>query len=103
MIKKFTLFATAIVATMISAAAPTRTGIAMSAQSKVFQSSKQMIIQYATALLEDLHFDDITIPVINWRIHDMKFSAVKLNVEDFDIYINGDQVNVRIRDAGGSF
>lgn len=47
--------------------------------------------------------DDFDIPGINWKIQDVRFHSVHTNPDEVDIWIEGDLIKVRMRDAGGSF
>jgi len=62
-----------------------------------------MIIEYIKALFDEVKLDDFDIPAINWKIRDVRFHSVESNVEDLDVWIEGDLLKVRIRNAGGSF
>jgi len=96
------IFFTASIALLCGITSATMTGIAVSAHSKVLQTSKAMIIDYTQALLEAFHFDDINIPGIKWRVTNIKFNTVSMSHDDVDVWMEGDRVKVRMRNAGGS-
>lgn len=81
----------------------TQTGIAMSANSKVFQQSKRMILDYISAVFKEIHFDDINVPGLNWKVYNLRFHTVETNPDELDVWMEGDVVKVRMRNAGGSF
>lgn len=73
---KYLTFVSVCVALFVGLTASTRTGIAMSAHSTVLQNSKPMIIDYVQAVFKEISFDDIEVPVVNWKVQNMKFHTV---------------------------
>jgi hypothetical protein len=84
-------------------ASGTHTGIAMSATEEVFSNSKAMVIDYLTAVFKTIKFDEIDVPVVNWKVKHLKFHTVKVYHKDIDIEIDGDEVKVHMKHVGGSF
>lgn len=47
--------------------------------------------------------DDFDIPGINWKIQNVRFHSVSTSDDEVDVWIEGDLLKVRMREAGGSF
>jgi hypothetical protein len=47
--------------------------------------------------------DDLNVPGLNWHIRDIRFHSVESNPEDLDVWLEGDRIKLRIRNAGGAF
>lgn len=42
-------------------------------------------------------------PGLNWKVYNLRFHTVHTDPNELDIWIEGDVVKVRMRNAGGSF
>jgi hypothetical protein len=62
-----------------------------------------MIIDYVQTVFKEIKFDDFTVDGINWQVKNMRFHTVDIAVHDLDVWLDGDLMKVRMRDAGGSF
>jgi len=80
----------------------TRTGIAMSADEKVLKDSKPVILDFLSAVIGEVHFDDFKVLGL-WDVSEVKFRSVEIREEDCDVRLDGSDVVVDVRDAGGSF
>lgn len=61
-----------------------------------------MIIDYIQAMFNEVKLDDFDIPGINWQVRDVRFHSVQSSPDDLDVWLEGNLLKIRIRNAGGS-
>ena len=54
-------------------------------------------------MFDEIKLDNFDIPGLNWKIQDVRFHSVHTNNDEVDIWIEGDVIKVRMKEAGGSF
>lgn len=62
-----------------------------------------MVVDYLQALFQEVKLDNFDVPGLNWKVQNVRFHSVHTNDDEIDIWIEGDLVKVRMREAGGSF